>query len=103
MSNNALYELLNRGNPIARTLAVVTTLDFPSIAAAGTQVLTVTCPGASVNDVVLMGLPATVDAGVVFDARVTAADTITARALNITASPINPAGATYEFVVFKLA
>jgi hypothetical protein len=38
----------------------------------------------------------------VFDARVSAADTITVRASNITASPVDPASATYEFVVFKL-
>lgn len=102
MSNNAFYELLNRGNPITRTLAVIATLDFPSISAAGTQALTVSCPGASVNDLVVIGLPATVDNGVVFDARVSAADTISVRAQNITGGAINPASATYEFVVFKL-
>jgi hypothetical protein len=102
MSNNALYSLLNDGSPITRTLAVITTLDFPSVSAAGTQTLTVTCPGASVGDIVALGLPATVDAGIVFDARVSAADTITVRAMNITASSVDPASATYEFVVFKL-
>lgn len=102
MSNNALFELVNRGNPILRTLAAVTTLDFPSISAAGTQTLTVTVPGAAVGDVVAIGLPATVNAGIVFDARVTAADTLTVRAMNITASPVDPASATYDFVVFKI-
>lgn len=102
MSNNALFELVNRGNPILRTLAAVTTLDFPSISAAGTQTLTVTVPGAAVGDVVVIGLPATVNAGIVFDARVTAADTLTVRAMNITASPVDPASATYDFVVFKI-
>lgn len=102
MSNTALYELLNRGTPVQRTLAVVATLDFPSIAAAGTQTLNVTCPGAVTGDVVAIGLPGTVNAGVVFDARVSAADTITVRASNITASPVNPDSATYEFVVFRI-
>ena len=102
MSNNALFELVNRGNPILRTLAAVTTLDFPSISAAGTQTLTVTVPGAAVGDVVAIGLPATVNAGIVFDARVTATDTLTVRAMNITASPVDPASATYDFVVFKI-
>lgn len=102
MSNNALYSLLNNGNPIVRTLSVIATLDFASVSAAGTGTLTVTCPGASIGDIVAIGLPATVNAGIVFDARVSAADTITIRASNITASPIDPASATYEFVVFKL-
>lgn len=102
MSNQALYSLLNNGSPVARTLAVTATLDFPSISAAATQTLTVTCPGAITGDPVVVGLPGTVDAGIVFDARVSAADTITVRAMNITASPVNPASATFEFVVFRL-
>ena len=103
MSNQAFYSLLNNGSPVARTLAAAATLDFPSISAAGTQTLTITVPGAHVNDVVLLGLPATVNAGVVFDARVSAADTVTVRASNITASPVDPASALYEVVVLKLA
>lgn len=102
MSNRAFYELLNNGSPILKTLAATATLDFPSVAAAGTQTLTVSCPGASVGDVVSIGLPGTVNAGIVFDARVSAADTITLRAMNITASPVDPASAVYEFVVFKI-
>lgn len=102
MSNQAFYSLLNNGSPVARTLAAVATLDFPSISAVSTQALTITVPGASVNDVVLLGLPATVNAGVVFDARVSAADTVTVRALNITAGAIDPASAQYEVIVLKL-
>lgn len=102
MSNNALYQLVNSGNPVTRTLSAIATLDFPSVAAAGTQVLTVSCPGAAVSDVVSMGLPATVSNGIVYDARVSAADTISVRAMNITASPIDPAAGLFEFVVQKL-
>lgn len=102
MSNQAFYSLLNNGSPVARTLAAVATLDFPSINAVSTQTLTITVPGASVNDVVVLGLPATVNAGVVFDARVSAADTVTVRALNITAGAIDPASAQYEVIVLKL-
>lgn len=102
MSNRAFYELLNNGSPILKTFAATATLDFPSIAAAGTQTLTVSCPGAAVGDVVAIGLPGTLNAGIVFNAHVTAADTITLRASNITASPVDPASAVYEFVVFKI-
>jgi len=69
---------------------------------AADKTLTVTVPGAAVGDVVAIGLPATVNAGIVFDARVSAADTLTVRAMNITASPVDPASATYDFVVFKI-
>lgn len=102
MSNRAFHELLNNGSPILKTLAATATLDFPSIAAVGTQTLTVSCLGASAGDIVSVGLPATLDAGVVFNAHVSAADTITVRASNITASPVDPASATYKFVVFKI-
>lgn len=99
---NQLYELIHRGTPVLRTLSAIATLDFPSIGAVSTQTLTVSVPGASVNDVVLLGLPATVLAGVVFDARVSAADTVTVRALNITAGALDPASAQYEVIVLKL-
>lgn len=102
MSLTAFYELITEGSPVVRTLTATATLDFPSIAAAGTQTLTVSCPSALVNDAVVIGLPATVNAGVVFDARVSAGGTITIRASNITASPIDPASATYKFVVLSL-
>lgn len=102
MSLTAFYDLINDGSPVTRTLSATATLDFPSISAAGTEVLTVSCPGALVNDCVVIGLPATVNAGVVFDARVSSGGTITLRASNITAAPIDPASATYKFVVFQL-
>lgn len=101
MSNNAFYELLNESSPVTHTFNVTATLDFPSIAAAGTQTLTVNCPGVGVNDIVAMSLPATVNAGVVYDARVSAANTISVRASNITAAAIDPAAGFFNFLVLK--
>lgn len=101
MPNNAYYTLLSEGSPVTHTMNVTATLDFPSVAAAGTQTLTVTCPGASVNDVVVMSLPATLSNGVFYDARVSAANTITVRAMNITAGAIDPASGFFNFLVFK--
>lgn len=76
------------------------TLDFPSISASGgTQDLTITVTGASTGDVVQLGLPAAPSAGVVFNAWVSAANTVTVRATNATGSPIDPASATYRVAV----
>ncbi len=76
-------------------------LDFPSIAAQTSQQLTATVPGAAVGDVVDLGLPAAPITGLTFDAFVSAADTVTVRATNATASAIDPASATYRLLVNK--
>lgn len=76
-------------------------LDFPSIAAAATATLNITVTGAVVGDPVVLALPATVNAGILFDARVSAADTVTVRATNITAGAIDPASATFGVTVLK--
>lgn len=77
------------------------TLDFPEIDPGATEVLTITVTGAATGDAVVLGLPATVDAGVVFDARVTAANTVTVRATNITGGAIDPASASYRVAVLS--
>lgn len=71
-------------------------LDFPSIAAAASADLTIALPGAAVNDSVSLGLPAAPTAGLVFQAFVSAADTVTVRATNITAAAVDAAPATYR-------
>lgn len=76
------------------------TLDFPSITAnGGTQDLTITVTGAATGDSVHIGLPTAPSAGVVFQGWVSAANTVTIRATNCTASAIDPASATYRATV----
>lgn len=77
-------------------------LDFASINAAASEDLTIVLPGAKINDVVWLGLPAAPTAGIVFQAFVSAADTVTVRATNITASPVNPAAQTISVAVGQL-
>jgi hypothetical protein len=74
-------------------------LDFPSISAGNYQDLTITVPGVVANDSVELGLPAAPTAGLVYQAFVSAADTVTVRATNITGSPINPAAQTFRVTV----
>lgn len=75
------------------------TLDFPSVASLGTQDLTITVTGAVVGDGVILGLPAAPDAGIVYTAWVSSANTVTVRASNYTTGAINPASATFKAIV----
>ena len=83
-------------------LSATAALDFASIAAAASADLTIAVPGAAVNDAVSLGLPAAPTAGLVFQAFVSAADTVTVRATNIAAAPVDAASATYRATVNKL-
>lgn len=74
-------------------------LDFASINAAASEDLTITVPGAKTNDLVLLGLPAAPTAGIIFQAFVSAADTVTVRATNITGSAVNPSAQTISVAV----
>lgn len=82
-------------------LAATTTLDFPSVSAGGQQELTITVPGAAVGDVVALGRPAALENGLQVTARVSAADTVTVRCSNVTASPIDPASASYRVMILR--
>ena len=101
--NNGFYQLLAEGSPITHRYLAIATLDFPSVAAAGTQSLTVTIPGVSVGDIVTTSLPASVTNGLIFDARVSNPNEVTVRALNITAAPIDPAAAAFSILVTKIS
>jgi hypothetical protein len=89
------------GSAISRVITATATLDFGSIAAQSSADLTITVTGAAAGEAVMMGLPATASTGVVFNAIVTSANTVTIRATNATASPIDPASATYRATVIQ--
>ena len=87
------------GNTITKVLSGSASLNFGSIGAAAQADLTITITGAAVGDEVVMALPAAPAAGLIFNAFVSAADTVTIRASNITAAPIDPAAATFGAIV----
>ncbi|QGH72188.1 MAG: hypothetical protein [Caudovirales sp. ctOwN3] len=91
------------GLTITNVLGASAALNFGSIAAAASEDLTITVTGAAVNNVVSMGLPAAPEAGLVFNAFVSAANTVTIRATNITGSAVDAASATYSVVVTQVA
>ena len=88
---------------ITKVLTATASLNFPSISAAGQQDLTITVTGAATGDEVILSLPAAPTAGLVFNAFVSAANTVTVRASNITASPIDPAAASFGVIVINAA
>lgn len=73
-------------------------LNSPSVNALSVQDLTVTVTGAAALDEVVLGTPAP-DAGIIYDAWVSGANTVTVRANNFTATPIDPASATFNIRV----
>jgi hypothetical protein len=88
---------------ITKVLTATATLNFPSISAVSQADLTITVTGAAVGDEVMMSLPAAPAAGLVFNAFVSAANTVTIRASNITASPVDAASASYGVIVVAAA
>lgn len=88
------------GAAITKIRTASASLNFPSISAVSQADLTITVTGAAVNDEVVVGLPAAPAAGIVFNAFVSATNTVTIRATNVTAAPVDPAAATYSVIVF---
>lgn len=78
-------------------------LDFPSINAANQADLTMTVNGAAVGDGVFLGLPAAPSAGLVFNAFVSALNTVTIRASNISGGSVNQGSMAFRVIVFKSA
>lgn len=89
------------GEATRSDLTVAAALDFASINAAASADLTIAVPGAAVGDAVSIGLPAAPAAGLVFNGFVSAANTVTVRATNISAAPVDAASATYRATVHK--
>ena len=84
-----------------RQLSVAAALDFPSIAAAASADLTIAVPGAAVGEAVSLGLPAAPAAGLIFQAFVSAAGTVSVRATNISIAAVDAVSATYRVAVLK--
>jgi hypothetical protein len=92
--------------PLVETLVATASLNFPNVGAGATQDLTVAVPGAlaaDVSPVVSIGLPAGVDAGLVFHGFVSADNQVTVRATNATTGGINPAAFTCRVEVRRYA
>jgi hypothetical protein len=83
-------------------LSARASLDFASIAAQSSSDLTITVPGAVITNFVVMDLPAALAPGLVFNAFVSADNTVTVRANNFTALGVNPPALTFGVLVIGL-
>lgn len=77
-------------------------LDFPSIAAGASATLTITVKGAAVGDDAYMSFTSAPPVGLVYTCWVSAVDTVTVRANNVTAAPIDAAAQTVRVSALKL-
>jgi hypothetical protein len=82
-------------------LSATATLDFPSIGSNSTEQLTMTVTGAAVGDVVSLGPPSTIEAGLVWSGFVSAENTVAIRVHNTSGGSVNPASATWRAMVTK--
>lgn len=87
---------------LAKTLTNTASLDYPSVGAGATEVLTITVTGAADGDIATVGVPiASQTTGLIWQAYVSGANTISISCTNTTGSPIEPATATFRASIIK--
>lgn len=83
-------------------LTASSALDFGPIATGTCAAdLTLSLPGAAVGDAVAPGWPAALEAGLIGNMRVSAANTIAVRLCNFSGGTVDPAGATYRSTIVR--
>ena len=92
---------LGTGGYILKLLEFSQALDFGSIAAQTSAELTVTVTGAVAGDEVVANPNSSPETGLVWNAWVSATDTVTLRAANVTVAAIDPANRTWKFRVYQ--
>jgi hypothetical protein len=80
-------------------VSVAPSVGWPVIPAASSSVAIVVATGASVGDVVTIGTPASVPAGIMFFGWVSDTSTVSLQAYNITAATVTPVSGTYRISV----
>ena len=83
----------------AMLFGVKTAFDFASIAAGASASTTLTITNATSGDIVLLGFSSAPEAGLIWDAYVSAANTVTIRATNVSAAAIDPVSRNYNVAV----
>lgn len=87
---------------VATRLTNTAALNFGSVSAHSEADLTITVSGAATGDAVALGVPtASVTAGIAFTAWVSATNTVTVRAHNYTAGPLDPVSGTFRATVIQ--
>lgn len=82
-------------------LVATATLNFASTLNGATSAeLTVTVTGAAAGDKVVIGAPATLEAGLIPFGYVSAANTVSIRVANVSGGTVDPASASWKVAVF---
>lgn len=88
--------------PYGQTFSAQATADLPSIAAAGSEVVTATIPGVRVGDIVTVSPRSGLNAGLVIgQSRASAADTVTFTVSNITAGALDAASQIFDIGIIR--
>lgn len=82
-----------------KTLTTTASIYFGQVNSNETTSVSVVVTGCSVNDIVLIGLPSTIDNGLAFSGHVTTANGLEIDCINATNGNITPATATYRITV----
>jgi hypothetical protein len=98
---NAGSLTVGASSKLKKIITATAALNFPSIAANTTSDLTITVTGAAVGDSVSLGPPSAPESGITYTAFVSATNTVTVRASNVTTGAIDPASATFRATVFQ--
>jgi hypothetical protein len=96
IANGATYGVLPSS---PRTLTTTASIYFGQVNSNSTNSVSVVVTGCQVNDVVLLGLPASNPNGLAFTAHCTTANGLEVDAVNATNGNITPATATYRITV----
>lgn len=96
ISSSSTYGVLPQS---IKTLTTTASIYFGQVNSNDTNSVSVTVTGCSINDIVLIGLPSTVDNGLAFSGHVTTANGLEIDCINATNGNITPATATYRITV----
>ena len=101
-----LASLVAEAEEAIRLISLSTALNFTSISSGGFVDLTISLTGAAVNDTVFATCMATAGRGatdgkLIFEAFVSATDTVTVRAHNPTSGSIDPASYNFRVTIIK--
>ena len=84
------------GTPVTRQLSTTASLTWSVVAAGASQDQTIAALGASIGDIVTVGLPASIAAGILYDARISATGVASVRATNATSGSLTPTGGSFR-------
>lgn len=87
------------GTPIKKVLEGSASLTWTSIVPGASQDQSLTITGAAVGNGVILGMPASVTAGIAYDGRVAASNIVAVRATNATSGTVTPGAGTFSAIV----